>query len=373
MTDIHTLIKFVSTVVILSMMVVLAGLSVDKSRGWWRLRLTRACMVGATAILGFFGILTLVLANGYINWSALMSGTLVVASFQALLFTYICIWFVRPRYRSSIGIGIQTIAITLIGGGIIYTAIDNPALYTVCRFTGCALYAIQMTIYTAMFIKQYRLGAEYVDEEYQDYVSYRLRWVRVCFFSALLVGVLALCFALFELSQTLYDVFVAGYTIYYVYLSICLLNYRTNAEFLIKVNADQDTDNTPTNAVADTAETEDVISDTVTIAIGEALRRWVSEERYLVPDTTMDEIVAYFGVTRRQLSTYFAEVMHMQFRTWRNILRIDHAKQVLENESDITASQLAARSGFPNASNFYNEFRKQTGMTPGEYRLHHKS
>ena len=82
----------------------------------------------------------------------------------------------------------------------------------------------------------------------------------------------------------------------------------------------------------------------------------------------MDDIACYMGVTRRQLSAYFAEVLHMQFRTWRNTKRIDYARACIEADSAVSISSLPTVTGFANASNFYTEFKKQTGMTPSEYR-----
>ena len=70
---------------------------------------------------------------------------------------------------------------------------------------------------------------------------------------------------------------------------------------------------------------------------------------------------AYF----RRLFRQYASVSPVQYR---NISRIEYAKKLLENTT-CTVSEIAATLGYEDAAYFCRVFKKNTGMTPGEYIL----
>ncbi|WP_430460368.1 AraC family transcriptional regulator [Thalassolituus sp. LLYu03] len=73
------------------------------------------------------------------------------------------------------------------------------------------------------------------------------------------------------------------------------------------------------------------------------------------------------GASERTLQRLFAQETHMSFQQWRQQLRLQAALKRLVGSRDAVTT-IAADLGYESASTFISMFRKQCGMTPGEYR-----
>ncbi len=382
--QVHDIVTIVTAVTILSLAVVLSLLHIESGNRWYQLRRARKYLAIASAVLALTGVLGITFGDQNSNWALVSSSTLFVGLIQATIFTYICIWMVHPEFRSNIHIGVALLSCTIIGAGAIALSVVSPEDYETWRWVWSGVFAGQMTGYCMLFVREYRAGKRHIDNEYEDDISYRMRWIRRCFLGALSVGIGALVFSSVNMPLKYFDCFMAAYTLYYLYIGICIINYRTRGAFIVRV---ADVPESPegwkvSNALSsdekasvtdNTHYSETVLTDLseVHALIEKRLALWTKAEMYLRSDIPMDDIARYMGVTRRQLSAYFAEVLHMQFRTWRNTKRIDYARARIESDPAVSISSLPTVTGFANASNFYTEFKKQTGMTPSEYRAKH--
>ena len=99
-----------------------------------------------------------------------------------------------------------------------------------------------------------------------------------------------------------------------------------------------------------------------------SLARWVDDKGWRVPVRTVGEAAERLGTDSETLYYYFERRVGMDFRTWRTRLRLEDAMRLLREEPDAPAADIAARVGFSNRSNFNNQFRTYTGLTPGEWR-----
>ena len=66
-------------------------------------------------------------------------------------------------------------------------------------------------------------------------------------------------------------------------------------------------------------------------------------------------------------ATRFKAEVGMTLSRWLRLKRIGRAKELLERE-DLSASQVAEQVGILDVSYFIRLFKRETGMTPGEYR-----
>ncbi len=105
-----------------------------------------------------------------------------------------------------------------------------------------------------------------------------------------------------------------------------------------------------------------------TEALEKALDKWVEEKGYRRSHRTVNETAGELGTDGVQLHQYFQERMHVDFRTWRTRLRLQEAKQLLLEEPETTAAEIARRVGFSNRSNFSRQFLADTGLTPAQWR-----
>jgi AraC-like DNA-binding protein len=91
-------------------------------------------------------------------------------------------------------------------------------------------------------------------------------------------------------------------------------------------------------------------------------------------DTTISEWGRIVGSSSRNLSRLFAAETGLSFARWRTRARMRRAIEWLAAGQSVT--DVARRSGYASPSAFVQAFRREIGLTPGEYaatRSHHRS
>ncbi len=88
---------------------------------------------------------------------------------------------------------------------------------------------------------------------------------------------------------------------------------------------------------------------------------------FLDPDLTLDRLARRAGVPARQISMAVNRIAGCNVSQWVNGFRIDEAKRLLAT-TDLPVTAVMLDSGFQTKSNFNREFRRLTGMSPGDYR-----
>ncbi|MBQ9947946.1 MAG: AraC family transcriptional regulator [Oscillospiraceae bacterium] len=82
------------------------------------------------------------------------------------------------------------------------------------------------------------------------------------------------------------------------------------------------------------------------------------------PLTVLAELA---GITPQHLCRVFRETMNMRPNEYLTQRRLQEAKRLLER-NELPVSEIAARSGFPDAGYFSTVFKKHEGVTPVEYK-----
>ena len=90
------------------------------------------------------------------------------------------------------------------------------------------------------------------------------------------------------------------------------------------------------------------------------------EENFKKP-ITLKDISARLGYDYCYLSKSFNRLFSMPFNDYINTIRIDCAAELLSSTS-MSVTAIAMESGFQSIRSFNNVFKKQTGMTPAEFR-----
>lgn len=83
----------------------------------------------------------------------------------------------------------------------------------------------------------------------------------------------------------------------------------------------------------------------------------------------LDECARKYHLTKSHISRLFKQHLGTTFVQYRNRLRVEKAKELLERD-DMPITQIAESVGFPNIHYFYRVFRKSTGKTPKAFREH---
>jgi len=84
-------------------------------------------------------------------------------------------------------------------------------------------------------------------------------------------------------------------------------------------------------------------------------------------DLTLDDVARKVHISPSHLSRLFKDELGMTIIDYLTDIRIAAAKQMLEN-SDLMVKEIAEKVGYQEASYFTRVFKKNTGVSPAEYR-----
>ncbi|HBS05576.1 MAG TPA: hypothetical protein DEA96_11455 [Leptospiraceae bacterium] len=92
------------------------------------------------------------------------------------------------------------------------------------------------------------------------------------------------------------------------------------------------------------------------------------EQLYCDEDLTQERLASLLEIKRHQLTELLRVVHNTNFYSFINRHRIACARELLIEQPDRSVLSIALASGFNSKSTFNSEFKKQTGMTPVEFR-----
>lgn len=84
-------------------------------------------------------------------------------------------------------------------------------------------------------------------------------------------------------------------------------------------------------------------------------------------DIYLEQLAQQYNTSTKYLSKRIKQYLNVSFKDYLTQLRIDKAKELLEN-SDIKIEELAGSVGFFNRTTFIRAFKLKVGLTPSEYR-----
>jgi AraC-like DNA-binding protein len=95
----------------------------------------------------------------------------------------------------------------------------------------------------------------------------------------------------------------------------------------------------------------------------------IQEKPYLDKDFTMDKLAQALNLPRHHVYFCMNKVLKVKFPELRKQLRIQYAKELLEQgKNDIlTIEGIGNQAGFSSRSNFFSAFKSEVGCTPSEY------
>jgi len=96
------------------------------------------------------------------------------------------------------------------------------------------------------------------------------------------------------------------------------------------------------------------------------------EELYKDMELNLKTVADLLAITPHQLSQFLNERINQDFRNFVNSFRVDEAKRQLAEHPDRGILEICFESGFNSKSTFNTVFKKQTGMTPREFRVNRR-
>ena len=90
-------------------------------------------------------------------------------------------------------------------------------------------------------------------------------------------------------------------------------------------------------------------------------------KNYQRSDLSLKEVADAVSLSQSHFSAQFKVKTEMSYVKYLTAVRLEEAKKLLLS-SDHSVSTISGMVGYPNATNFYRHFRRQTGKTPAVYR-----
>lgn len=344
-----------------TLVLVLALVKMPDGEVWKPFRRMNKLLIACYAAMGVSNAVTAICGVGDSSDPIMCGAMLMVSMYQAMLFTASCVVFIAPQKISVAWLTNNSIAITLVSIATVGAFCYGGMLVEPALWACIAVYIAELAYYCYLFKICYTKSLLLLEENFDEDMRGSLRLVRNCFMGALAVGVSALLLVVLRLGGVWYIIFTCLYTLYYIYIVICLLNYRIGAGYILKVvnTADEPAPADTDVAIAFDAETQR--------RIARAIDRWVEAKQFVRNDRTMAEIAQELGTTHAELKSYFTNCMHTTFRTWRQELRVAEAMRLLRDD-DVATSGLHIRVGISDKSNFHKLFYRHVGMTPTKYK-----
>ena len=281
---------------------------------------------------------------------------------QAFLFTFSLITLLDTSFLTRRTICRETMAVVT-GIALTFT------LFALCprdarrlvfaTFSLC--YVLLMARYVVMFRRHYRLYYQRMDNFFSDDERKRLLWVPVAFYSATIVGVMALLFAwlIRPLTQLL---FMLTAVAYYSVFAIMFMNYVHIFPYIEVPLSD---------AAAESADCTDGPTATDDEhALMEQIERLVADKAlFKQPDLSIASVAALCGKSHRVVSTAINHCKGMNFKTYINEWRVEEAISLIEDGwlKRHTMNALAMETGFTSRVNLYRAFKRKTGMSPTDW------
>lgn len=114
---------------------------------------------------------------------------------------------------------------------------------------------------------------------------------------------------------------------------------------------------------------EQLFSENYLQTIAQKIEEWIRGEHYLDKDCTLPVLAVQMQIPLHHFSYYFNSILKVKFTDWRNSLRVNYAKSLIDQNAtrSITMEALARNCGFASQTTFNRAFKNVLGVTPSQY------
>jgi len=354
--NLYTVITFINSAICFTLALALFLLEVPRKETLKNYLAARFALAMAYLAVSIISILEILFQpdNQDLYYTALIY--LIVSSSQAILFTYTLITLLDRCFTTRKKIIKELLPIlALTSICFIVYHIGEESVFKIVFYTFTGYYLSLLFRYTYLFRKVYRAYIQRIDNYYSAQENYRLRWVLVAFYSALGIGILVMASVFMSaVANTIVEFILM---VYYLYFGICFINYAflfQNIEALVESHTQPKVRVTPNKSSYADMESR--------------IDQWLKQKHFIRSGITIEQVAADLGSNRDYVSQYVNNVLNKTFRDWINDLRIEQAKQLLLQDSQLTVGDIGIKVGFSDKSNFGRQFSRKTGLTPNAWR-----
>lgn len=248
-------------------------------------------------------------------------------------------------------------------------------LRTLVTVVSLGLFVIQNISHILVFRRAYRKRVAQIQQYYDEEEDHRIKWIRFCYVIMMLTQMFILVYML--LPHGFMKVYILWYVLFMLYFTTNFISFLGSHKLVLDAFAYKTLSGHDLIERFERRKMERLgKKDDSSVSMNEqeikrlefSLTKWVDEKRYREYDKTREEIAKELNTTKEILHYYFTTQMQVDFKTWRTVLRVEDAKNLLLEKPDLSINIIAEMSGFSDRSNFHRQFTKIVGCSPRQWR-----
>lgn len=236
-----------------------------------------------------------------------------------------------------------------------------------------AILIIYLNIYTAFALKEFYTYQNQLKNEYSTIHKHKSIWIK-----RMLVGILVVCFidCIISMIDLFWDIEL-DISDYLTPLATVLLMYYLGYNALNKTQILSPTQVKTAQTTIPKKESKQTILFTVNeihqhrTRIDEQLK---THQLFLYENLNLQTLAKAIEISDKKLSTFINQVLKTTFYDLINHYRIEAVKEKLASSkyNDLTIIAIANDCGFKSKTTFNRIFKKETNMSPSEYKKKHQ-
>ena len=104
------------------------------------------------------------------------------------------------------------------------------------------------------------------------------------------------------------------------------------------------------------------------VKIAKGLMEWIDSKSFCRNNESISDVAEAIGVSSEALSYYCNHVLRMHFASFRKILRLKEAKELIRKNPYASIISIAYSVGIYDKCNFRRQFYEEFGIPPSEWR-----
>ncbi len=243
---------------------------------------------------------------------------------------------------------------------IFFSRLDHPTVFL--RLLLLLFYVYQMTYYALFLKKQSARYYKHVDDYYSDTLKLKPTWVNACYYFTFTMGLMGIAATLIE--DLYFDcIFTFLFLLFYFVLALVYMQYKSM--FL-----QQDI-----VFVKDLSQYNVPIDDKQQYRFNweKTKSRILTQKLYLQSGITVNDMAALFQTNRTSFSNALNKNEEQSFSSFINQLRIEEARRLMTDHSEMSLTDIALQCGFTEQSNFTRQFKLLCNETPAVWKDKNKA
>ena len=239
---------------------------------------------------------------------------------------------------------------------------DTPAVRKAEKISALVFFCSRCH-YMYMLYRELRRTLRSLDNYYDYDTSDKLRWMSVSIIWMLIMSITNPIAIFFPGKYLFFYGFFAIAGIYYFVMSF--RDYAISRHALQVMEAQQNATDAGMNDDEECCEI--VMSEEEMRRTERAVNAWIKRGGHLRAGVTMSMVALEMNIPQITLRNWFHASGHKSYPEWIQAIRVNHAKELMNEHPNYTIETIAEQCGFSSRNYFQTIFKKHEGMTPIQY------